>query len=68
MWPDIDLYIASLFFDGKKFPLSMEFTLIIKIIDRFIEFGCIALWMTFVIKLAKKEHKNYGLKYKKRNA
>lgn len=62
-WPEIDLYIANLFFDGKKFPLSMEYTAIIKIIDRFIEFGCIALWITFIVKLAKKEHKNHGLKY-----
>jgi lipid A 4'-phosphatase len=62
-YPSIDIYISSLFFDGEKFPLNMEFNPIIMVLDRFIEFGCIALWVTFVFKIAKKEYKSYGLKY-----
>ena len=62
-WPEIDLYISNLFFDRDKFPLSMEFTPIITVIDRFIEFGCIALWVTFVVKLARREYKHNGLQY-----
>jgi lipid A 4'-phosphatase len=41
----------------------MEFNQAIMIIDRFIEFGCIALWITIVASIAKREFKNYGLKY-----
>lgn len=62
-WPEIDLYVSNFFFEGGRFPLSMEFNIFIKVIDRFIEFGCIALWITFVVRLARKEYKNYGLQY-----
>jgi lipid A 4'-phosphatase len=63
-WPEIDISFSNLFFDGIKFPLSMHFLPIMKIIDRFIEFGCMALWVMFITEMFRKEYKKYGLKYR----
>ncbi len=62
-WPKIDLFISNLFFDGEKFPLGMKYNMIIKIIDHFIEFGCIGLWITVLVRRFKRNRKNHGLQY-----
>lgn len=62
-WPEIDISFSMIFFDGTKFPLSMEFLPIMKVVDRFIEFGCIALWIIILTRMIRKEYKKNGLKY-----
>lgn len=60
LFPSLDLAISSLFFDGKTFPLHMKHNSFIKMVDRLIEFGCIAIWVIIVIALAKREINKNG--------
>ena len=63
VWPEIDISFSNLFFDGIKFPLSMHLFPIMKFIDRFIEFGCMTLWVMFITEMIRKEYKKNGLQY-----
>jgi len=57
-YPEIDIFFSKLFFDGIKFPMaSLQ---IIKVIDYFIEFGCMTIWIFFLTKMIRKEYKRNG--------
>lgn len=60
-FPYIDIFISNIFFYETNFPFNGKDNLLIKIIDRLIEYGGTATWITIVAHYIIKEVKKNGL-------